>query len=128
MSDTPETDAAVETSGGDWSPVLRAVAQSLERDEAIQQNAKLRDIAEKDDEKLDNEYNKTLDTELSIYCRAKWNAAIDDRDTAILEAEKLREQNAKLREIAERAIDAVSNQPTESFLRAELDQLKEGAK
>jgi uncharacterized protein with PIN domain len=32
MSDTPETDAAVEASGGDWSPVLRAVAQRLERE------------------------------------------------------------------------------------------------
>ena len=37
MSDTPETDAAVAASGGDWSPVLRAVAQRLERerDEAL---------------------------------------------------------------------------------------------
>jgi hypothetical protein len=74
------------------------------------------------------ETNDALQTELNIYFRAKWNATIDDRDIAILEAEKLREQNAKLREIAERAIDAVSNQPTESFLRAELDKLKEGAK
>ncbi len=49
-----------------------------------------------------------LQTELRIFCRAKWNAAIDDRDNAILEAKKLREQNAKL--------------------RTELDQLKEGAK
>jgi hypothetical protein len=39
MSDTPETDAAVVAAGGDWSPVLRAVAQRLERerDEARQQ-------------------------------------------------------------------------------------------
>ena len=41
MSDTPETDAAVEASGGDWSPVLRAVAQRLERerDEALMDRA-----------------------------------------------------------------------------------------
>ena len=32
MSDTPETDSAVIASGGDWSPVLRAVAQRLERE------------------------------------------------------------------------------------------------
>jgi hypothetical protein len=32
MSDTPETDAAVVASGGDWSPVLRAVSQRLERE------------------------------------------------------------------------------------------------
>ncbi len=39
MSDTPETDAAVVASGGDWSPVLRAVSQRLERerDKAIRQ-------------------------------------------------------------------------------------------
>lgn len=39
MSDTPETNAAVNASGGDWSPVLRAVAQRLERerDKAIRQ-------------------------------------------------------------------------------------------
>ena len=39
MSDTPETDAAVHASGGDWSPVLRAVSQRLERerDKAIRQ-------------------------------------------------------------------------------------------
>ena len=39
MSDTPETDAAVIAAGGDWSPVLRAVSQRLERqrDEAIRQ-------------------------------------------------------------------------------------------
>jgi hypothetical protein len=48
MSDTPETDAAVQASGGDWSPVLRAVAQRLERErnEAREQNAKLREIAD----------------------------------------------------------------------------------
>ena len=32
MSDTPETDAAVIAAGGDWSPVLRAVSQRLERE------------------------------------------------------------------------------------------------
>jgi len=32
MTNTPETDAAVEASGGDWSPVLRAVSQRLERE------------------------------------------------------------------------------------------------
>ena len=32
MTDTPETDAAVIAAGGDWSPVLRAVAQRLERE------------------------------------------------------------------------------------------------
>jgi hypothetical protein len=38
MSDTPETDAAVIAAGGDWSPVLRAVAQRLERQRDELQN------------------------------------------------------------------------------------------
>lgn len=39
MSDTPETDAAVIASGGDWSPVLRETCRRLERerDEAREQ-------------------------------------------------------------------------------------------
>ena len=43
MSDTPETDAAVVAAGGDWSPVLRAVAQRLERqrDEAREKLSQL---------------------------------------------------------------------------------------
>jgi len=32
MSDTSETDAAVIAAGGNWSPVLRVVAQRLERE------------------------------------------------------------------------------------------------
>ena len=32
MSDTPETDAAVVASGGDWSPVLRETCRRLERE------------------------------------------------------------------------------------------------
>jgi hypothetical protein len=31
-SDTPETDAAVIASGGDWSPVLRETCRRLERE------------------------------------------------------------------------------------------------
>jgi hypothetical protein len=46
MSETPETDAAVNASGGDWSPVLRAVAQRLERqrDEAREALMKIEDL------------------------------------------------------------------------------------
>lgn len=32
MSATPETDAAVQASGGDWSPVLRETCRRLERE------------------------------------------------------------------------------------------------
>ena len=38
-TDTPETDAAVQAAGGDWSPVLRAVSQRLERERDEAQNA-----------------------------------------------------------------------------------------
>jgi hypothetical protein len=43
-SDTPETDAAVIASGGDWSPVLRETCRRLERerDEARDQLIHLR--------------------------------------------------------------------------------------
>lgn len=62
--------------------------------------------------------------------RAKFVAAIDGRDMANEEADKLRAQNAKLREIAENAITAVvlwagSRTNSASKLRAELDKLKE---
>jgi hypothetical protein len=38
MNDTPETEAAVIASGGDWSPVLRETCRRLERerDEALE--------------------------------------------------------------------------------------------
>ena len=32
MNDTPETDAAVNASGGNWSPVLRETCRRLERE------------------------------------------------------------------------------------------------
>ncbi len=50
------------------------------------------------------------------------------------ERDEVREQNAKLRDIAERAIKAISSSEygefsyTSAVLRAELNQLKEGAK
>jgi hypothetical protein len=32
MNDTPETEAAIVASGGDWSPVLRETCRRLERE------------------------------------------------------------------------------------------------
>jgi predicted RNase H-like nuclease (RuvC/YqgF family) len=62
MSDTPETDAAIVAAGGDWSPVLRAVAQRLERErdeemrwhhrthqELVETQCKLMDITQERD-------------------------------------------------------------------------------
>jgi hypothetical protein len=65
--------------------------------------------------------------------RAQFVAALDGRDMANEEADKLREQNVKLRDIAKRAICLLRMRGyacTESMrdsLRVELDQL-EGAK
>jgi len=69
--------------------------------------------------------------------RAKLVAAIDGRDMANEEADKLREQNAKLRDIAERAVKNIREARNLSVigdwreidiiqerLRSELDQLK----
>jgi hypothetical protein len=42
--------------------------------------------------------------------------------------DEAREQNAKLRDIAEMAIEYVGHTAVQEKLRAELDQLKEGAK
>ena len=67
--------------------------------------------------------------------RAKYVAAIDGRDMANEEADKLREQNAKLLDIAERVVAGLeskyklhSGEDIQLRIRAELDQLKEDAK
>jgi hypothetical protein len=66
--------------------------------------------------------------------RAKFVAAIDGRDMANEEADKLRAQNAELCDIAERAIKLIppeiygEHSYAKGILRAELDQLKEEAK
>jgi hypothetical protein len=86
-----------------------------------------------DGSRVDLLSDDALQTALNICFREKWNATIDDRDTAILEAKKLREQNAKLREIAESAIDWLNlGNPDDvragAHIRGKLDQLKEAAK
>lgn len=49
MNNTPETQKAVLESNGQWSFILKECCERLERerDEALEQNAKLRDIAER---------------------------------------------------------------------------------
>ncbi len=56
MSDTPDTDAAVIAAGGDWSPVLRAVSQRLERqrDEARDEINIIRNTLSKNGEAVGN--------------------------------------------------------------------------
>ena len=109
MSDTPETDAAWHEyisppyTYGAGDLCILAERLERERDEAIRQR---------------NETNES----------SKYAV-----DYAMRERDEAREQNAKLRDIADRAITAValwagSRTNSASELRAELDQLKEGAK
>ena len=57
MNNTPETQKAVLESNGQWSFILKECCERLERerDEALEQNAKLRDIAER---AVDNIFHK----------------------------------------------------------------------
>lgn len=84
MSATPETDAAVKASGGDWSPVLRAVAQRLERE---------RDEARK---QLDN-LNATAIHSCHNECKRPMCVLRRERDEAREKAERYRlEANAMM--------------------------------
>ena len=60
----------------------------------------------------------------------KWKCAVEMAALAEVERDEAREQNAKLRDIAERAINALAAAwgyaEATKMLRAELDQLKEG--
>jgi hypothetical protein len=65
MSDTPETDAAVVAAGGDWSPVLRAVAQRLERErdearEALRKAIRFVEAYEPHSRGVEADQNETL--------------------------------------------------------------------
>lgn len=75
------------------------------------------------------EFARKLERELNS-ARAKFVAAIDGRDMANEEADKLREQNAKLISIAERAIDDLRwfYESKADGIVLELDQLKGEAK
>lgn len=119
MSDrpTPETDAFfaewTRTNGVLARSRLHAEKLERERDEAMEHCNKAKRLFES-----------------SERARASLNEALDK---TLHELREAREQNAKLRDIAEKAITAValwagSRTNSASKLRAELDQLKEGAK
>ena len=74
MSDTPDTDAAVIAAGGDWSPVLRAVSQRLERQ---------RDEAREEAKRLDGAYEDAT----NYYARII--ELTDERDEALAVADTL---------------------------------------
>jgi hypothetical protein len=120
MSGTPETDAEARLLSIDCDDSCATVY--FERDGCVVYgDFVLGDFARK----LERERNSA---------RAKFVAAIDGRDMANEEADKLREENAKLRNIAKRAICLLRMRgyactaSMRDSLRAELDQLKEGAK
>ena len=93
MSDTPETDAAVHASGGDWSPVLRAVAQRLERErdeeikwhhrthqELVETQCKLMDITRERDEAQEEAHKLSGAYEDATNYYARMIELIDERD------------------------------------------------
>jgi hypothetical protein len=126
MSDTPETDAltsvGLENADRECVPADFARKLERERDEAreLLANALVRgDLALSETKKAKEELF--------------WSDYQDKREMQ-RERDEAREQNAKLRDIAEMAIKAISSSEygefsyTSAVLRAELDQLKEGAK
>jgi hypothetical protein len=157
MSDTPETDALEQKQSSEgcpqWNDMMRwvrehaALARRLERerDEArhklelcMAANSDVARIAKERDEAIAARKASAADWLLQVenadrrVSEAKKMAARAVQDAAAL-ADKLRAQNAKLREIAEQAITAVglwagSRTNSASQLRADLEQLKEGAK
>jgi len=106
MNDTPETDKATIASGGDWCPVLRETCRRLER--------------ERDNEmKWHHQTHKEL-----VETQCKLMDITQERDEAM-------EKNAKLRDIAEAAIDWLKlgnpdDKRAAGHIRAELEQIKEG--
>lgn len=122
MSDTPETDAKFggkcATDAGYWSALDLCRRMERERDEAIKEIQEEVDFYTSDIQNICVAFNKLAD-QASLYKKECINA---------------REQNAKLQDIVERAIEWLiqeGDSVDEHFallLRAELDQLKEGAK
>lgn len=108
-----------------------------ERDEAREQNAKLREIHDKAItafQKAERERDEAQERECAAI-ESWW----EEHQRALREGQRvveLREQNAKLRDIAERAICELSCCAEEVWianslkqeLRAELERVKEGAK
>jgi hypothetical protein len=110
-SNTPETDAAIKAAGGEWSYYLGKCSRKLERE---RDELRRMSVIEMMGENINVKHHVT-----------EWeNRCIK----AEQERDEAREENAKLRDIAERAIDAVFHKTTEDILRAELNQLMEGAK
>ena len=75
MNDTPETEAAIVASGGDWSPVLRETCRRLER-------------------QRDEYYNKAMtNAGLILDARAERDEAIEERDNARKEIDYYRNRH-----------------------------------
>jgi hypothetical protein len=150
MSDTPETEAAVVASNGQWSFLLKATCERLERErnEARHKLADWEDSAKhvrsewpdeqhcscvpilrkllKDAERERDEARAERDI-----LRLDAQREAEHHDRMITELEGLYDKNAKLRDIAERAIDEMEGGDpvgTADAYRAALEQLKEGKK
>lgn len=158
MSDTPKTDAAWDKytsppytyAAGD----LRILAQQLERerdeafellasekitrDHIIEKGGAIEKERDKAREELENvKLQLRLWEDGNIICEetlGEIRLLEDQIKNALLEQDEAREENAKLRDIAERAINYLDQSYRDGFsdeasdLRYELAQLKEGAK
>jgi hypothetical protein len=106
---TPETDAAIKAAGGEWSYYLGKCSRKLER--------------ECDDAR-----------ELVYAWERRWEAEVEFAAKISVKRDEAREENAKLRDIAERAINYLDQSYRDGFsdeasdLRYELAQLKEETK
>jgi hypothetical protein len=124
MSNTPETDAVAEKLN---FKVDLDFARKLERERG-EANTKLQEVSSKLAEAL-RERNEAR-ADLAAEIKHHWDTTIKIACKLELEHNELREQNAKLRDIAERAIIPLEcdGVPWGAKLRAELDQLEEEVK
>jgi hypothetical protein len=148
MSDTPETDAFF----AEWTRKDGVLARSRlhaeklerERDEVLKDLEFRRDLYKVQEGYLEEAREKAeryrmeansfmMQRDEALHKLELCMAANSDVARIARERDEARGQNAKLRDIAERAITAValwagSRTNSASKLRAELEQLKEGAK
>ena len=116
MNNTPETDACKSATRGES---IFDLCERLERE---------RDEARKHLKEIE-EYG-TEEINAAIDLRRNLAQTLVDLDDMQYQRDEAREQNAKLRDIAEKAIVPLEcdGVPWGAKLRAELDQIKEGAK
>lgn len=105
-SDTPETDAAVIASGGDWSPVLRETCRRLERERdearkkydtlAVENMLEVNKLCEERDELLNEIKRLRLDAQRES----------EHHDRMVRELEKVYKERDEAREVVRNIVRA----------------------